>query len=304
LKLVLEISLIFFLTLGVSSIAMLYITGWRFEIGLSQLNAGIFSNFLKNPHLGKINLVELSRRIQEILDNRGGSGFKSPLEPILCLSLPFFVRNKRPLFIPFVWGLTYVFSFLFYKEIHGHYVVFLETAYIMMIAYSSAQFLHEIRSIPLKIYPIRKTLLLIFSFSVLFTISFNFYRLILLHQTLEQWEKGFKEHNLELIQDIQKVVPNEKFILSDTQFLISMADRHVPPWFVDTSFTRIRSGALDCEQLMTCAKDIHTAGLLISPSGRFRSLKCKEESLKEIKRIFPHSKEYRSKALLFWKSYE
>ena len=76
--------------------------------------------------------------------------------------------------------------------------------------------------------------------------------------------------------DLEQITTPEQWIIADDQFVAGLAGRDTPPWLVDTSMVRVRSGYLTTPDLIRAASDprVHavlfaTNRLLLAPVGGF-----------------------------------
>lgn len=77
------------------------------------------------------------------------------------------------------------------------------------------------------------------------------------------------EQTAGLIQTMREATEPGDLIISDSQYLVAAADRDVPPWLVDTSHVRFRSGYLSGVDLRRATRFPSVRAVLVTGGGRF-----------------------------------
>ncbi len=69
---------------------------------------------------------------------------------------------------------------------------------------------------------------------------------------------------IRIAADLQQVTTPEQWVITDAQLVAGLADRDTPPWLVDTSIVRVRSGYLTTPELIRAASDPRVHAVLFA----------------------------------------
>lgn len=187
----------------------------------------------------------------------------------IILSIYHVVKIKKERLVFFVllfWSLTVIFFLFIYRPLFPHHLVLLTVPFSLLLSY--LLILNFKSFLSLKYINIGIFLFVLYTFSYLLISSFSYHS----NSANALLNKG--------LEIISKNSTSQDYIVSDDGFLTAFSKRMPPPWLVDISDVRVRSGSLSSEDFEKIIKE-YKPRLIMPWSGRLKKIKNFERILKE-----------------------